>query len=233
MAECPWRPSEARILSPNMTQLMEEVGSDWNVTITDFDALYRFSFEKKEKFWQSLKGFCVIIAETWGTVVPEHGDRMPGARWFPGARLNFAENLLRHRDDGHALVFQSEDRVRRRMNCAELHTEVSRLSQAMREACVTAGDRIAGMMLSMPEAAITMLAATSIGANWSSWSPDFGIDGVIDRFGQIEPKLLFAPDGYYDNGKPVVPLWWGETQNARSRHGGRRARHSGPTAARR
>jgi acetoacetyl-CoA synthetase len=182
---------------------MEEVESDWNITIADFASLYRFSIDETEKFWQSFKDFAGVIAETWGTVVLEHGDHMPGARWFPGARLNFAENLLKRRDEGDALIFRGEDRVRRRMSYAELYAETSRLAQAMREAGITAGDRIAGMMPNMPETVIAMLAATSIGAVWSSCSPDFGVDGVIDRFGQIEPRMLFAADGYFYNGKAV------------------------------
>jgi acetoacetyl-CoA synthetase len=185
---------------------MEEVESDWNITIADFASLYRFSIDETEKFWQSFKDYAGVIAETWGTVVLEHGDCMPGARWFPGARLNFAENLLKRRDDDDALIFRGEDRVRRRMSYAELHAEVSRLAQAMREAGITAGDRIAGMMPNMPETVIAMLAATSIGAVWSSCSPDFGADGVIDRFGQIEPRMLFAADGYFYNGKLVDGL---------------------------
>jgi acetoacetyl-CoA synthetase len=185
---------------------MEEVESDWNITIADFASLYRFSIDETEKFWQSFKDYAGVIAETWGTVVLEHGDCMPGARWFPGARLNFAENLLKRRDDDAALIFRGEDRVRRRMSYAELHAEVSRLAQAMREAGITAGDRIAGMMPNMPETVIAMLAATSIGAVWSSCSPDFGADGVIDRFGQIEPRMLFAADGYFYNGKLVDGL---------------------------
>jgi acetoacetyl-CoA synthetase len=206
VAEPLWRPSEKRVLGANLTLFMEEVESDWNITIADFASLYRFSIDETEKFWQSFKDYAGVIAETWGTVVLEHGDCMPGARWFPGARLNFAENLLKRRDDDDALIFRGEDRVRRRMSYAELHAEVSRLAQAMREAGITAGDRIAGMMPNMPETVIAMLAATSIGAVWSSCSPDFGADGVIDRFGQIEPRMLFAADGYFYNGKLVDGL---------------------------
>jgi acetoacetyl-CoA synthetase len=206
VAEPLWRPSEKRVLGANLTLFMEEVESDWNITIADFASLYRFSIDETEKFWQSFKDYAGVIAETWGTVVLEHGDCMPGARWFPGARLNFAENLLKRRDDDAALIFRGEDRVRRRMSYAELHAEVSRLAQAMREAGITAGDRIAGMMPNMPETVIAMLAATSIGAVWSSCSPDFGADGVIDRFGQIEPRMLFAADGYFYNGKLVDGL---------------------------
>jgi acetoacetyl-CoA synthetase len=203
VAEPLWRPSEARVLGANLTQFTEEVESDWNITIADFASLYRFSIDEMEKFWQSFRNYAGVTAETWGTVVLEHGDRMPDARWFPGARLNFAENLLKRRNDDDALIFRGEDRVRRRMSYAELYAEVSRLAQAMREAGITAGDRIAGMMPNIPETVIAMLAATSIGAVWSSCSPDFGVDGVIDRFGQIEPQMLFAADGYFYNGKAV------------------------------
>ena len=203
MTEPLWRPSENRVLESNLHRFMEEVDGDWNVTIDGFERLYAFSVDEREKFWQSVKDFTGAIAETWGTVVLEDGDRMPGARWFPGARLNFAENLLRRRDAADAIVFRGEDRVRRRLSHADLHAEVSRLAQALRAAGVTTGDRVAGYLPNMPEAVIAMLAATSIGAVWSSCSPDFGVEGVVDRFGQIEPKVLFAADGYFYNGKAL------------------------------
>ncbi len=203
MAEPLWQPSEDRILDANLTRFREQVNSDWNVTATDFAALYEFSVNEREMFWRSVKDFTGAIAETWGTVVLEDGDRMPGARWFPGARLNFAENLLRRRDGADAIVFRGEDRVRRRLSYAELFGEVSRVAQALRAAGVTTGDRVAGYLPNMPEAIIAMLAATSIGAVWSSCSPDFGVEGVVDRFGQIEPKVLFAADGYFYNGKAL------------------------------
>ncbi len=202
MAEPLWQPSEDRILEANLTRFMDEVDGDWNVNVADFAALYDFSVNEREKFWQSVKDFTGAVAETWGTVVLEDGDKMPGARWFPGARLNFAENLLRRRDGADAIVFHGEDRVRRRLSYAELYDEVSRVAQALRAAGVTTGDRVAGYLPNMPEAIIAMLAATSIGAVWSSCSPDFGVEGVVDRFGQIEPKVLFAADGYFYNGKP-------------------------------
>ncbi len=203
MTEPLWRPSENRVLESNLHRFMEEVDGDWNVTIDGFERLYDFSVDEREKFWQSVKDFTGAIAETWGTAVLEDGDRMPGARWFPGARLNFAENLLRRRDAADAIVFRGEDRVRRRLSYADLHAEVSRLAQALRAAGVTTGDRVAGYLPNMPEAVIAMLAATSIGAVWSSCSPDFGVEGVVDRFGQIEPKVLFAADGYFYNGKAL------------------------------
>lgn len=198
-----WRPGRSRVLESNLTRFMEEVGSDWNVNVPDYSALYAFSIAEKEKFWQSLKEFAFVSAETWGLPVLEHGDRMPGARWFPGAKLNFAENLLRRRDDADAIVFRGEDRVRRRLSFGELYDDVSRLAQALRQAGVGVGDRVAGYLPNMPESVIAMLASTSLGAVWSSCSPDFGVQGVLDRFGQIEPKVLFAADGYFYGGKTV------------------------------
>ena len=196
-----WQPSEDRIRRTNMVRFMEDVEEDWNVDIRDYAELYRFSIEEKEKFWTSLKDYAQIIAETWGTDVLVDADKMPGARWFPDARLNFAENLLRRRDDTDALVFWGEDRVRRRITHAGLHDQVSRLAQALAAAGVEAGDRVAAYLPNMPETVAAMLAASSLGAIWSSCSPDFGVQGVVDRFGQIEPKVLFAADGYYYNGK--------------------------------
>ncbi len=196
-----WQPSEDRIRQTNMVRFMEDVEEDWNVDIRDYAELYRFSIEEKEKFWTSLKDYAGIIAETWGADVLVDGDKMPGARWFPDARLNFAENLLRRRDDTDALVFWGEDRVRRRITHAGLHDQVSRLAQALAAAGVEAGDRVAAYLPNMPETVAAMLAASSLGAIWSSCSPDFGVQGVVDRFGQIEPKVLFAADGYYYNGK--------------------------------
>ncbi len=129
------------------------------------------------------------------------GDKMPGAQWFPDAKLNFAENLLRRRDDEPAMVFWGEDKVRRRMSFAEVYDAVSRTAQAMSAAGVKQGDRVAAFMPNMPETIIFMLAASSLGAIWSSCSPDFGVQGVLDRFGQIEPVILFAVEGYHYNGK--------------------------------
>ncbi len=201
MAAPLWQPSEERILGSNLADFMEAVEKDWNVTIDGYSALYRFSVEDKEKFWQSLRDYAGIIAETWGEEALVEAGKMPGARWFPGARLNFAENLLRRRDGADAIVFWAEDRVRRRLSYAELYHQISRLSQALGAAGVGPGDRVAGFMPNMPEAVIAALAAASLGAVWSSCSADFGVSGVLDRFGQIAPKVLFSADGYYYNGR--------------------------------
>ena len=146
-------------------------------------------------------GFAEIIADPKGEVVLEDAGHMPGARWFPQAWLNYAENLLRRRDDGLAIEFRGEDRVCRRLSYARLYDAVSVLTRALADAGVSRGDRVAGYLPNMPEAIIAMLATTSLGAVWSSCSPDFGVRGVVDRFGQIAPKVLFTADGYFYGGK--------------------------------
>jgi len=189
-----------------MTALMRGAERRHGIRLPDHAALYDWSIREPEQFWREVWTFCDVIADTQGDVVLEHRDRMPGARWFPQARLNFAENLLRRRDRETALVFWGEDRIKSSITYAELHHEVSRLAQALRVAGVKAGDRVAGYMPNIPGAVIAMLAATSIGAIWSSCSPDFGTQGVLDRFGQIEPRILFSADGYFYNGKTIDVL---------------------------
>jgi acetoacetyl-CoA synthetase len=196
-----WEPSRERIEQANMTAFMQSVRARWKAEIHDYATLYRWSVEHPEHFWQSLWSFTRVKATHQGDVVLEHGDQMPGAQWFREAQLNFAENLLRQRDDSAAIVFWGEDQVRRTLTHRALYDEVSQLAQALRAQGVVAGDRVAGYLPNMPETIIAMLATASIGAIWSSCSPDFGTQGVLDRFGQIEPKVLFSADGYYYNGQ--------------------------------
>ncbi|HJO68631.1 MAG TPA: acetoacetate--CoA ligase [Rhodospirillales bacterium] len=196
-----WQPSQDRIARANVTRFTDALEDDWNVTVPDFRALYAFSVTEKEKFWQSLRDFAGLAAETWGEVVLADADRMPGARWFPDARLNIAENLLRRRDDADAIVFRGEGGVRRRLSWRALYDQVSILAEAMRGAGVGVGDRVAGYLPNLPETVIATLATHALGAVWSSCSPDFGVQGILDRFGQIEPKILFVADGYVYGGK--------------------------------
>jgi len=198
-----WQPSAAAAAASNMAAFMRAVELENAIRIPDYAALYDWSIREPERFWRAVWTFCGVIAGQHGEVVLEHGERMPGARWFPQARLNFAENLLRRKDNRNAIVFWGEDRVKGRVSFAELHHEVSRLAQALRAAGVTAGDRVAGYLPNLPGAVIAMLATASIGAVWSSCSPDFGAQGVLDRFGQIGPKVLFGADGYFYNGKTI------------------------------
>ena len=158
------------------------------------------------EFWDLFWEFAGIIAsKPYDRVVDDPG-KMPGAKWFAGAELNFAENLLRFRDDKTALIFQGEGQTPVSTTYRQLYDEVSRMAQAQKAAGVRKGDRVAGFMPNMPQTIIAMLAAVSLGAIWSSSSPDFGIKGVLDRFGQIEPKVLFTADGYFYNGKAFDSL---------------------------
>ncbi|HEX7045118.1 MAG TPA: acetoacetate--CoA ligase [Burkholderiales bacterium] len=196
-----WQPSPERAAQANLTAFMRAVNARHGTRFTDYDALYRWSIEQPEAFWASVWGFCEIKAANRGERVLVDGDKMPGARWFPDARLNFAENLLRRRDDADALVFWGENRVKRRLSHAELYRQVAALAAALRALGVEPGDRVAAYLPNLPETIVAMLATASLGAIFSSSSPDFGVQGVLDRFGQIEPKILFAVDGYYYRGK--------------------------------
>ena len=197
-----WTPSPERIAQANLTEFMRDVRNRYGVDAKDYAQLYDWSIARPDQFWMALWSYTGVVGERGGTTLLDDAQ-MPGARWFPQARLNFAENLLRRRDDAPAIVFRGEDRVRAVMSYAELYSEVSRVAQALRAAGVVEGDRVAGYLPNMPAAVVAMLATASIGALWSSCSPDFGVQGVLDRFGQIEPKVLFTADGYYYAGKTI------------------------------
>jgi len=202
MSERPmWEPSQALIEEANVTAFARRAIRRWKLGLNTYPDFYAWSVDRPEQFWDSVWDSCGVIASKKGTRVLVDGERMPGARWFPEARLNFAENMLRRRDAADAFVFWDETGFRRRISHAELHSEVSRVAQAMRAEGLVAGDRVAAFIPNMPETAVLALAAISIGAVWSSCSPDFGTDGVLDRFGQTGSKLLFCADGYLYNGK--------------------------------
>jgi acetoacetyl-CoA synthetase len=196
-----WEPDQARQARSNLARFLAFVRGTYAADVSDYSQLYAFSINQPEIFWNAVWDFCGVLAE--GSRVPAvlDGDRMPGARWFPSIRLNFAENLLRFRDDRLALIGANELGLRRTFTYRELRGEVSRLAQALAGAGVGPGDRIAGYLPNLPEAVIAMLATASLGAVWSSCSPDFGVDGAVDRFGQIEPKVLFTAASYSYGGK--------------------------------
>jgi len=196
-----WQPSEERIRTSNAARLIADLNEKEDAGLTDFKSLWAYSVANKEIFWKRFVDFAGVKAQPWGDTIIRDADKMPGAQFFPDAKLNFAENLLTRRDDSDAIVFWGEDKIRRRLSRADLYDTVSRLAQALRAAGVGPGDRVAGYLPNMPEAVIGMLAAASLGAVWSSASPDFGVQGVLDRFGQIEPKVLIACDGYFYGGK--------------------------------
>ncbi|OGA19734.1 MAG: acetoacetate--CoA ligase [Betaproteobacteria bacterium RIFCSPLOWO2_12_FULL_63_13] len=201
-----WVPDQQRIEQANITQFARDAIRRWNLGLNNYPDFYRWSIKQPEQFWQSVWSFCGVIASDRGTRAVADREKMPGARWFPDAKLNFAENLLRRRDDSVALVFWCEDSQKRRVTHAELYAQVSRIAKALRACGVKRGDRVVGYLPNLPEAVMAMLAAASIGAIWSSCSPDFGVQGVLDRFGQIEPTVLFAADGYWYNGKAADTL---------------------------
>ena len=208
-----WAPSAEEVERAGLTRFAAFVRERRGVEAPDYAALHAWSVAEPTAFWGSVWDFCGVVAAARGDTVLEGGDRMPGARWFPEARLNFAENLLRRRDDGPAIVFRGEDSRAaagrsddRRISWRQLHDHVSRAAQGLRAAGVGPGDRVAGYLPNLPETVIAMLAATSLGAVWSSCSPDFGARGVLERFGQIAPKALVAADGYRYNGVPIDSL---------------------------
>jgi acetoacetyl-CoA synthetase len=201
-----WQPSPERIAESNISAFIRLIEQRWNAGVADSQQLYDWSIREPEKFWVALWDFCEVIAESRGQRVLIDGERMPGAQWFPDARLNYAENLLRRRDQDPAIVFWGENKVRRGVSFSALYDEVSRTAQALKAAGVKPGDRVAAFLPNLPKTIVAMLATSSIGAVWSSCSPDFGVQGVVDRFGQIEPKVLFAVEGYYYGGKTIDTL---------------------------
>jgi len=196
-----WTPSETRVADSNMHRFLTKHRN--SLQGGDYAALYRWSIESPAEFWAGVWEFCGIRASAPYDSVVAHFERMPGARWFEGARLNYAENLLRSEYKGTAVVFCNERGDRETLSWDDLRGRVASVASALRELGVEPGDRVAGLLPNRPETVIAALAAASIGAVWSSCSPDFGVDGVLDRFGQIRPKILFAVDGYYYNGKTI------------------------------
>ena len=200
-----WTPSLFRIADANLTRFMA-YAADRGAQAPDYEALHRWSVEHPGRFWETLWDFARIVGERGAGPALEHGERMPGARWFPDAKLNFAENLLRGPDGEPAIVFRNERGARRELNWRALRAEVARVAAGLREDGIAPGDVVAGFLPNLPETVVAMLAATSIGATWTSCSPDFGIQGVLDRFGQVKPRVLFTADGYYYAGKTIDSL---------------------------
>ncbi|MDQ0314661.1 acetoacetate--CoA ligase [Amorphus orientalis] len=198
-----WTPSKERIAEAQMTDFMGFAGDRAGKSFETFADLHAWSVADLEGFWSAIWDYCGVIGDKGERVLAD-GDKMPGAKFFPDARLNYAENMLRRTGDGDALVFWGEDKVKRRMSWDALHALVSRLQQGLAAAGVGVGDRVAAMMPNMPETTALMLATASLGATFSSCSPDFGERGVLDRFGQIQPKVFVACDGYWYNGKEIA-----------------------------
>lgn len=195
-----WQPSADTIADANMTHFLQQVNSDHDQALANYHDLYQWSLDNTETFWSMIWDYFHVIGDKGDTLVKDK-DKLPGAQWFPEARLNFAENLLRHRDDKVALVFRGENGARRQLSYSDLYLQVARFAEALKHRGVSKGDRVAAMMPNTIETIVAMLATASLGAIWSSCSPDFGVQGVLDRFGQVEPKVLLTVDGYFYNGK--------------------------------
>jgi acetoacetyl-CoA synthetase len=191
-----WKPSEQAVESAQVTQFARQLIRKHRLDINSYPDFYDWTVENPEQFWSEVWDGCGVIASKKGSTVLVDGDKMPGAKWFPEARLNFAENLLRRGDQGDAFVLWDERGFQRRVSYSQLTSDVSRAAQAMAQLGLRPGDRAAAFIPNIPEAGMLALAALSQGVVWSSCSPDFGTTGVLDRFGQIEPKILFVADGY-------------------------------------
>lgn len=208
MAKPLWTPSEEDIKEANMTRYMEYVSEKYGIELDDYYDLYQWSIENREDLWESIWDYSHIVHTGSYDNVLENPDDMLASKWFTGSRLNYAENLLRYWDDHTALLFKSErgDRQIKTLTYRELNREVASVANSLRDAGVAKGDRVVAFMPNMNETIVAFLAAASIGAIWSSCSPDFGFGGVLDRFGQIRPKILFTADGYFYNGKTYDSL---------------------------
>ncbi len=197
-----WTPSSKQIADSRMSAFARSVETSEGLAFPNYNALHRWSCQDGGKFWDRLWDFAGVIGEKGDRIVADE-DKIPGAQYFPDSRLNYAENLLKYKGDSEAIVFRAEDKSESRLTHDELHAMVSRFQQAFMADGLQKGDRIAAMMPNMPETIAAMLAATSLGAIWSSCSPDFGVKGVLDRFGQINPKIFITCDGYWYGGKRI------------------------------
>jgi acetoacetyl-CoA synthetase len=201
-----WKPSRQAVENSNLIRFIRLVNQKYGKNFENYPELYDWSITQLPDFWAAVWEFTEIRASRNYDRVVDDPTKMPGAKWFEGARLNFAENLLRYRDDQTALIFKGEGRESKRISYRELYSRVASLAKSLKGLGVSPGDRVVGFMPNMMETIMAMLAATSLGAVWSSCSPDFGIKGVLDRFGQIEPKVLFTADGYSYGGKTFDSL---------------------------
>jgi acetoacetyl-CoA synthetase len=212
-----WTPPPERVTRSNLSAFLTYVRRQVGTDVRDYRSLHAWSVAHRDEFWPAVWRFCGVVAEEragrdpWdavGTGLDRMAPPDPqlGPRWFPGARLNFAENLLRRRDAAPAIIFWNESGRQRHLTWERLHAETARVAAALAHHGIVAGDRVAGFLPNMPEAVVAMLAATSLGAVWSSCSPDFGVGGVVDRFGQIEPRVLVCADGYRYAGREIECL---------------------------
>jgi len=201
-----WTPSESEVNTQAITEFAQRASELSGKDLSNYDDLYQWSIDDLESFWALVWDFCGVIAESKGDGVLVNGGSMPGAEWFPNASLNFAQNLLRRNNEELAIIFRGEDEIESQISWNELQQLVSQTQQLLQDAGVEAGDCVAGYIPNMPEAVVAMLATVSLGAVWTSCSPDFGVQSIVDRFSQTKPKVLFVADGYIYNGKNIDSL---------------------------
>jgi len=206
MAEPIWRPAPDRAAGTRLARFVGAVRDGGGPCIDDYAGLHQWSIDSPEQFWPAVADYCGLQFDAPAATVLEDGAQMPGARWFPGAELNFAGHLLGGDESAPAIISRDERGTRRSLSVAELRAEVARVADGLRAAGVRPGDRVAAFLPNVPETVIAMLASAASGAVFSSCSPDFGLDGVVERFGQIRPKVLFAADGYRYGGRRVETL---------------------------
>jgi acetoacetyl-CoA synthetase len=198
-----WSPSNERVKSSQMFRFLQNINAKYDLNLDSFSELHNWSIENKSEFWSSIWDFFKIIGSKGTEPYIEPANKMPGSKFFPNGSVNYAENMLSGDTSGPAIIFKSEDKIRKEVSWKDLKSQVASLANFLKKEGVVKGDRIAAYMPNVPETVIMMLATSSIGAIFSSASPDFGVDGVLDRFGQIEPKILLTTDGYWYNGKEV------------------------------
>ncbi len=201
-----WQPSEEVIKNANMTKFIDFINENYGTNFTNFGELYKWSIDNIPDFWAAMWDFGDIIASKKYDTVVEDLTKFPGTNWFPGAKLNFAENLLKYRDEHLAFIFRGEDQKKDQMTYEELYAKVARLAQPLRELGIKPGDRVAAYMPNLIETVIAMLAGTSVGGTWSACGTELGPKAVLDRLGQVEPKVLFTVDGYFYKAKPFNVL---------------------------
>jgi acetoacetyl-CoA synthetase len=206
MSKLLWEPSEEQIRNANMTKFIEFVNKKYNKNFGNYFELYDWSITNIPDFWEAMWDFGEVVASKRFDSVVDDLSKFPGANWFVGARLNYAENLLRLRDDHTAFIFKGENQKEARMSYRELYDTVASLSRSLRDMGVSPGDRVVGYMPNMIETAVAMLAATSVGATWASSATDIGPQAALDRFGQVEPKVMFTADGYFYKGRTFNTL---------------------------
>ena len=197
-----WSPDQKLIDEANITHFMREVNQRFNQSFDDYQSLYQWSIDDKENFWSTLWDYAGVIGNKGERILLD-GEDIENAVWFPDATLNFAENLLRKNTDEIAIYFRAEDQVDYQLTYRELYEQVASVADWLKSNGLKPGDRVAAYLPNMPETIVAMLAATALGAVWTSTSPDFGEESVVDRFGQTEPRFLFTVDGYFYNGKKI------------------------------